>query len=149
MPIDNPGEVGASTKEFFSSVTYTTANIRQWGDFPTAFLIALNNAAWISFHVPHDFTAIVEAVIIVIPDRTTADADWDIYSDYGASGEAYNTHSEQDVATLYNVTANQLFEVDISGILSALAADDYVGIQLKLADALDAVNVVGVRFKYN
>lgn len=139
-----------STKEFFVPVSIQGPGfaLTDKGEFPVADLAALNDEAFMSFKVPSDFTTLTTAEIIVIPQVTDGAANWDINSDYGADGEAYNLHSETDAASTYNVVINQLFAVDISGILSALAADDYVGITLKLADALDDVFVVGLWIKY-
>ena len=58
-------------------------------------------------------------------------------------------HSEADAASTYNVTLNQCFEVDISGILTALATGDYVGIRLTVSTAGHDVFMVGIRFKYS
>lgn len=121
--------------------------ISQRGDFPVADLPGLGSAS-ISFRAPPDYASILTAEIIVIPTSTQGAADWDISSDYGAVGEAYNVHSESDNATTYNVTNNQLFAVDISGILTALAADDAVGITLTVSTAAHTVAIVGVRFRY-
>ena len=142
-----------ATREFFIPVTQgksagIDAQLFYIGDFPAAVLTALNDFAHIAFKVPHDFTAITNAEIIVSPAVTDGAANWDIDSDYGAVGEQYNAHSEADAASTYNVVAGQLFAVDVSGILSALAASDYVGLKLLLADAGDDVNVLGIRFKY-
>lgn len=143
-----------ATREFFVPATAAAggATMGIGGDFPVAVLAVLNATGAIAFKVPHDFSTISNAEIIVIPQFTTATANWDIDSDYGAIGEAYNAHSENDAATTYNVTANQLFAVDlddaVNGILDNLAADDYVGIKLTQKDAAHDVRVLGVRFKY-
>lgn len=145
-----------ATRELFIPVTYGTQNaawkLEALGDFPGVTCAAANDVAHVAFKVPHDFTAITNAEFIVIPLFTDGTANWDIDSDYGAVGQAYNVHSESDNATTYNVVANQLFAVDlddaVNGILDALAADDYVGIKIKLADAGDDFHALGVRFKY-
>lgn len=139
---------GFVTKEFFVPVTFGT-DIGYYGNFSVAYCNAVGENAYIAFHTPHDFTAIVEAVIIVIPRATKAAADWEIRNHYAANGEGYSTNSEVDGETTYNVSAYELFEVDISGILSALAAGDYVGIRLTQSEAGHDVNVIGVRFKYS
>jgi len=125
-----------------------TKQLEPSGDYAVAELNDLNEKAFINFFCPADFKSLVEAVIIVIPKVNNATANWDIASDYAAPGEGMATHSESDVASTYDVTLNQLFEVDISGILTDLAAKDYVGVTLLQGDAADNVNVVGVRFKY-
>lgn len=119
------------------------------GDFGVVRLANLNEYYRKDFVVPSDFNVLTEAVFVVIPKVTQAVADWDIASDYAAIGEAYNTHSEADAATTYNVTLNQLFEVDISGILSSIVAGDNVGISITLANAAHDVDILGIRLKSN
>lgn len=104
--------------------------------------------AFMSFIVPGDFSSITTAAILVIPRVTDGAANWDIYSHYGAVGEDWDNHAESDTASTYNVTSDQLFHVDASGILSSVAAGDKVGISLKLADGGDDVDVVGFYMKY-
>lgn len=145
-----------ATREFFVPVTYGTTigawTLKARGDFPSVELTNAADVAHVAFKVPHDFNAITNAEFIVIPIFTDGAANWDIDSDYGAIGEAYNNHSESDNATTYNVVANQLFAVDlddaVNGILDDLAADDYVGIKITLGDAGDDFFALGVRFKY-
>jgi len=137
------------TVEVFIPVTYGTNGISLHLGIPVvAALTALNDVANIEFRIPSDFSAITTAIILVVPIVTDAAANWDIYTNYGAIGEGYSTHAESDVATTYNVNQNVYTQVSIAGILSSLAADDYVSVQLKLADADDDVSVVGVYFKY-
>ena len=129
-------------------VTYATV-MSSLADFPVGKCRNLNNAAHTAFKVPYDFSSITNAELIVRAGVTNANANWDILSDYGAIGEFYAIHDEVDTATTYNVTVNIKYAIDISGILSVLAADDYVGIRLIQADAGHDVDVLGVRFRYS
>ena len=104
--------------------------------------------AYMSFIVPADYNAITTAAILVIPRVTDSVANWDIFAHYGAVGQDWDNHYENDVAATYNVTNDILFHVDCSGILTSLAANDRVGISLKLSDANDDVDVVGFYMKY-
>ena len=141
---------GGATKELFVPVTYVINGVMSiWFNHPIAQLNAVGEAAYISFFVPNDFSSITSAVIAVIPMATVANADWTIEAIYAANGEATNTHSAVDVSTTYNVTNNQIYEVDISGILLSLAAGDYVGVMLRQTTTGHNVNVLGVRFKYS
>lgn len=142
-----PAAVGA-TKEFFVPVTYATA-MTAFGDYPVANCDSSGKHAYIAFKVPHDFTSIITAKIIIIPIDTNPAVRYDISSNYGAEGEAYNTHSESQTAPTYNVTANRFFAIDISGILSSLAADDYVGVDFFRSLVTGNAYVLGVRFKYD
>lgn len=138
----------APTMEFFVPVTYGTEMVAS--DFrPVAKCDAVDEVAYVSFKVPHDFTSIINAELIVQPAATQAAADWGIYARYAAIGEMSDTHNESDNTTTYNVTVNKLFAIDISGILSNLAADDNVGVMFRQGSADHNVFVLGVRFKYN
>ncbi len=139
----------AGTKEFFAPVNAGTNQPTFDGDHVRVLCDLVNNTAGAEFVVPPDFTAITEAVIVVIPLTTDVAANWNIDSDYGAAGQTKNTHSENDAASTYNVTADQIFEVDISGILTSLAAGDYVGIKITLGAGTDDFEMLGIRFKYS
>lgn len=143
-----------ATKEFFVPVTFgrdsgVDDKIIVFGKGPVVALDAINDRANVFFKVPHDFSSITNAEFIVIGAGTDSTANWDIFSYYGAIGQAYTTHTEDDVSTTYDVANEQFFAVDISGILSSLLADDYVGIEIKLATAAHNFYAVGVRFRYS
>ena len=91
---------------------------------------ATNERAYFEFLVPHDFTSLTTAVLIVIPNSTTT-MRISLYSDYAAVGETRNVHSETSEGESFAVTGGEMSAVDISGILSNLAANDYVGIEIK------------------
>ena len=137
------------TKEFSVPVTYGSDAIALSGSRPVAALTGNGDYAAFSFDVPADFAAITTAVIVVRPTSTQGAANWDIYSDYATPGEAYQLHQESDEATTYNVTADELFAVDVSGILSALAPGDNVGVAIKLANAAHDLEVISLHIKYS
>ena len=137
-----------ATREFFVPVTYASnVGITLRGYFAVADC-ANGDYGLVNFYVPHDFTTITEAVAVLIPKDTNATANIDINSIYAANGEAYNTHSEAEAAATYAITTNQIYDLDISGILSALAAGDYVGIRVLSGAADSEFYLVGIRFKY-
>ena len=131
------------TKEFWEAVMGRNANL---GDFGVKQNLS-GSSAFIEFKCPHDFTSITSAEVIIIPAANDATADIDVTSDYGADGEAYNTHSGSDTASTYNLTANQIFGVDVSGILSSLSANDFVGIKF-INNEINVANVIGFRLRY-
>ncbi len=145
------GGGGGATKEFFVPVTIAGNGGSMTGLFnrSVAILNGADERAYIDFFAPADFSSITSAVVVVYPTATQGAADWDTYSDYAAIGEAHNIHSESNTASTYNVTDDQFFEVDISGILSSLAAGDYVGIRLRQGTVGHDVNIIGIRFKYS
>ena len=121
--------------------TYTA--LTALGNFAVAALADANDVGIMNFRVPSNFSAITTASIVVVSAVTDAAANWDIYATFAASGQAYTTHTTNDTATTYNVTQNQIYLVNCAGILAALAANDYCGIQLLLGDSADDVYVVG------
>ncbi len=139
------------TKEFFTPATGTSTGVASasTGRYAAVLLNASGEDAYTTFTIPDDFNAMVEAVVIVAPAATQAAANWDIYSTYNAIGEDDSGTLESDLASTYNVTNDELFEVDISGVLSALAKGDVVGIFFRQSTAGHNVDVLGVRFKYN
>lgn len=152
MHVINAGGVAAAaagaTKQFWIPVT-EGSEMTYKVYFPVCRLNASLDWADISFFAPDDFTSITEAYIVVIPNVTQAAANWDLFSNYGAAGEAYNTHTQTNLASTYNVTVNQIFKVDISGILTSLSAGDYVGVSISLYTADPGLDVLGVMFKYS
>lgn len=137
--------VVSPTKEFFVPITTGGDSL---GDF---LALGINNGPEhiVNFFVPADFSSITNAVLVCVIDGNDATANIDITSDYAASGEAYNTNSESDTSSTYDMTANQIYELDCSGILSSLAAGDYVGIQADYTpDNGEDVFAIGFRFKY-
>ncbi len=122
-----------------------------YGDFPTTYFNPAYGNEWVrlSFVVPDDFDA-VEEVVVVYVTGTTSTSEYDLYSDYGGAGEAYNMHSEAALNQPLPTTANELDEIDVSGVLSGLAAGDYVGIRLQDTAAANpySLHVIGLRFRY-
>jgi hypothetical protein len=144
------GGAGAiATKEFFIPASQVGGGTFGFaGGFPIVDLPNANDNCGMSFYVPLDFTAIVDAVVVTIPNCTEANADWDTASSYGTAGQASNTHTDADTGSTYNVTSGQLYEVDIAGILSSIVAGDFVGVRLTNKNSAHDVFVVGIRFKY-
>jgi len=79
-----------------------------------------------NFVVPADFNSLTFAKLLIRPNTTDASFNLDIYTYYGADEEAYNTHSDSDTTSTYSFTADQFKTIDISSMLSSIAAGDYV-----------------------
>jgi len=137
-----------ATQEIFIPCNPGGAEVSPAGDHVGYLINAAADAAAVEFYIPHDFSSITSAVAVRIA-MATATHRLNYTSDYGALGEAYNTHSEslddQDTAE----TDTLIYEQDISGILSAIAAGDYVGVVI-LGDATNIPNdlILGIRFRY-
>lgn len=83
-------------------------------------------------YVPTTFETLEKAVLVVISEVTKSSVDLDIYIDYGKDGEAENAHSESDTSSTYNLTADEMTEIDISALLANLEAGDYLGMKVIL-----------------
>jgi hypothetical protein len=140
---------GGSTKEFFVPVVYTSNGAYGVEDeYACVKMTAVGQNAYMTFHAPHDYSSITNAVIVIIPGCTQANANWDIYSNYAAVGQDSVTHSQNNTAATYNVASGIIYELDISGILTNLAAGDNVAIRLLQSGNGHNLNVLGIRFKY-
>ena len=143
------------TKQFFQGVTafYNGAASADMTMTAGAHAMAAMRAQWAkagtTFKMPHDFNSLTAAYYVIVAQDTDAAAELTIASSYGAVGEAYNAHTESDTTSTYSITDTEIEEIDISGILTGVAADDYVGISITTRDA-NSVNydVLGVMIYY-
>lgn len=140
--------VVAPTQEFFTPCTYSESPVMYHrGDHPVGVATSGGKLICTEFRVPHDFTSITNADLVIIAGVTNANARVDFDSDYGSAGEAYNAHSEAAVGGTYAFVLNQILEIDISGVLSAIAPGDQVGVVTKKYTR--NFYVLGVRFRYS
>ena len=142
------------TRELWAPATWSYYNsavspIRSLGKAPAAQLIAVNDEAAMSFHVPWDFLSLTQAVIMVAPSFTLAAANWKVYSQYAKAGEQYNTHTAQDITTTYNVVATQLFAVNVAPLLTLLQIGDIVSVNIQLAHANHDFYCLGLIIRYS
>jgi len=138
-PTDIFAPVNAGTEMLYITGTYC----------PIARMNAATEWGSAAFYVPVGFSTIVAAKIICVPTFTNVAANYDVYTNYGAVGQALATHSQNDTASTYNVTNGALFEIDIAALLTSLAAGDYVSVRLLQTGAGDNVDMIGVRFKWS
>ena len=96
--------------------------------------------------MPLDFTSLISCEVIIIPD-TTETVQWDIWSNYGAVGEAYNIHNQVVINNTLAVTNNQFAGLDVTNVLTDLVAGDIVGMQFR-SDTSN-LRIVGIRIKYS
>jgi hypothetical protein len=131
-------------KEVFYPCTSSTATMSNYG----AYLISSGDDGDIMGMVPADFTSITTAKVIVLPAASQASANWDVALSYGAIGEAYNAHTGASSSATYNVTANQLFAIDIASLLGSLAAGDVFSIRVTLSNSDHDLWVLGFQLTY-
>lgn len=114
------------------------------GGFYTA-QVTNAQGVFFNFRTPTDFNTIVSAVVVMIPDATET-IQWDVATDYGASGEAYNTHSGSIADRTASATTSQIIEADVAPALASLSAGDYVGLDFQ-SDTSN-LRIIGMYFKY-
>lgn len=146
-----PVAVEGATREFFVHAPNPDANI---GTHPAQrFIDDLEVTVRIEFFVPHDFTALHTAEIILVPGGT-GDLIRSVATNWGACTEDYNTHTDTIAEGAEAVTLDDEECLDISEALTGIAAGDLVGIEFTrhADDVLDTVNAdcyfLGFRFRY-
>jgi len=109
--------------------------------------IAAAGVGYLSFNVPYDFAILTSAKLVLIGGATggTENIDYDLQ--YAAVGEAKNTNTGSDTTTTYNVTLDQLFEIDLSSQLGSLAAGDIVGVKIT-NNSVNTHSLLGLRLVY-
>lgn len=102
------------------------------------------------FYVPSDFDSITKAVIPIsrVGSDTSPYVIWK-YSNYSGHAEATSTHSESVTTETYNINnAEDVVEMDISDILTGIAAGDFVGLGLNNRDTSTIIYWNGI-FEYS
>jgi len=137
-----------ATKEFF--VPATNGTVPGTAGQHTGYKINDDfHVARIELFVPADFSSIIEAVVTRIA-LSTGTHGLSYFTNYAASGEVKNLHIETSAGGHVDETDEIIYEYDLSSQLSALAANDYVGIQVE-SEPRDMPNdlILGVRFRYS
>lgn len=105
-----------------------------------------------NFRVPADFTTLVSVELIGWAQgagAVGAGKDIDLSSEYGAPGQLKNQHAEVDTTSTYTIPAvDTIFGLDLSTVLTQLAADDFAGIQVTHNAIGGAVAYLGIRLRY-
>jgi len=146
VKISNLPSQGGDITIFFLATDYSTT----YGDFRTRRNASAGAHEW-SFPVPPDFDELVSCEAIGIYNGTGgSDKQIDFYSDYGAEGEDYNNHDESDIGTLFDFTgkSDKIIAIDVSGVLSALSAGDYVGLTIDHKGIGDSIDYIYIKLVY-
>lgn len=144
-------DTGTDTRgrEVWAQMNYTTGAWSAQLNYAAALLAVNGQRAGATFHVPDDYNGVITAEIVLIPITGGVNEDIDIQSTYAAPGEANNTHAEADAASTYNLTAGDMSSISITGIMTSIAAGDFIGVQIidNVAGS-DAKYVLGIRLVY-
>lgn len=142
----NPADIATPTKEFFVPPPAPTSG--GLGSYASENIASAGDERF-SFHVPNDFTAIVSAVVIAVPEDTAGPQTVDISSDYAADGEDATAAGEGPISLTPSYVANQMTEFDVSGVLTGIAAGDYVGVDFnRIGNGFGNMDIIGFRMRY-
>lgn len=97
------------------------------------------------FCVPPDFGELVSAEVVNL-SFTSQTLQWDLNSQYGVENEAYNTHEEADTDLTKSVEANDISFLDVSSVLSGIAAGDVCAIKITSNTAY--LHPIALRLRY-
>lgn len=135
------------TKE--SLVLWSPADDVSSGGYPNGRVVAAaGGIGECTFIYPDNVSSVTSIEAVFIPTATDATMDLDIGCEGGAGGESSATHSNSEAAATYAVTNGQIFEMDITGVMTNFSGGDYVQFQVINNDAADAINLLGVKFVY-
>ena len=137
---------GSATKEFFQAPHHAEQGFGTGNSYAYATLNASGESAFLTIHIPADYSSIDEAVIIHRPG-TCSTPDYDITTHFSTNGQHYSSTHTDSINYTTVETANILREINIACALNCIAADDYVGIHIE-RDTAGSANIIGVRFKY-
>lgn len=141
----NNGGGGSATKEMFYADLIGTKNSN--GSFAGRSVSSGGDHCFTWF-VPHDYSSTTSIELLCIPNGTNATADIDLNSDYGAAGEAHNTHSESNTSITFNLVQDDIIAMDVSSVYSSLTASDYCGLDVD-HNTIGFTNMyIGIRFRY-
>ena len=110
--------------------------------------------AAIRVYVPHDFDALDEIVLVVIPIAAVATMWIQVITEWNTVSHNYNLNTEGPLFYSFTAIANRITEIDISGAVDAraLQAGDYIFVNPSRQAAMPSNNtnlyVTGVRFRY-
>lgn len=114
----------------------------------------LSNGANESVRLTGYFKAAPVTVKVLVIAEETNDIEYQVTTDFGASGEAYNLHSDSIGATAQGLNQNTLEAIDITAAFTGVAAGDFFGLVFQrnggaAADSITTpVNVIGLQVDY-
>ncbi len=108
--------------------------------------IGTSQSVHFAFQVPEDFETLDAATVVVIPDASET-IQWDVLVSVAANGEAHDNDDRSALDETLAVTLNNLTELSVAGVLTGVAAGDYVAIDFQSDTA--NIRVVGFEFDFN
>lgn len=143
--VDQPAAGGgAATKEFF--VTPQLIQLSQSKDDWVLRSMGASGQTFYPFQIPNDFTSLTDAVLVIIPDATET-VGWVVDASVAGLNEAYNVDTRQAITQTKAVIIDLMDELDLSVVLTGLAANDYVSVRFQ--PNTSNIDAVGLRIKYS
>ena len=107
-----------------------------------------NEEARITIGTPEDFHKLMEATIVYIALATVTGMSFKVDSHYAAPGELCDTHTSTITITR-DVTADYIYEDDISSVMPYLSPHDFLGIRAyRPVGGNTNIVVLGIRISY-
>ena len=132
----------AATRDlFFQPIEAPTGVVGDW----EVHEINASQEVHFIFHIPANFTTLVSANIVMIPDATET-IQWDANISVAANGEGSAADARSVADDTLAVTSGNVTEVDISDELTGLAAEDYVAVNFQ-ADTAN-LRIIGIEIEY-
>jgi len=116
-------------------------------------VIASTSSGYFSFLVPADFGSLVDAELIYSPEAGAAQTgrDIDLFTSYGPDAGGIDDFGDSDTSTTYDMStqAGEWHTIDISGVLTSLAAGHRVGLMVDHNLVGGNIHYLGIRLVYN
>lgn len=111
--------------------------------------VTAGNSAFISVVIPLETNEIREVVLRFIP-TTTGTIDYTISATYGGLNEDESANTATLTADGLAVTDDQIMEIDVTSLFSAVEGDNQVGVEFVLDAVSTTANVfvLGLYFKF-
>lgn len=113
---------------------------------------ATNGSIRLTFRVPGDFGSLDNFYVVGVPGSGVPGAgkDIDLFSDYGAIGEAFNQHDESDTTITFDLTGtlDEYTRLDVSSVFSSLSAEDFGGVLVDHNAIGGSIDYLGIEIHY-
>jgi hypothetical protein len=141
---------GSPTKEAFFPAQLSTSYAAGAPPVYRVRSVAGTGAFDYTFRAPHDLAGIASLALIGAPNADFAGTgEIDLTSNYGAVGEASDTHVETQSLVGLSGTADQWLAWDLSGVFTQLEAGDICGVMVDHVTGIGtAINYVGIVLRY-
>lgn len=135
MPAGNIGHYqfyAVNGNDFYPGSSYATV------------VVAANADIHITFAAPSNMGRFGKAYVIILPTQTSTNKTINITTQYAAIGEQFNTHTANTNNLLLDFVQGQMKAIDITSMLSSLAAGDFVGVYVKQNSIGQYMHYLGV-----